>query len=126
MKWWSDDKAEGQKIRTAIVALHEGFHADVVQPYLAAWRQYVYRLSIALLTRARRAAADERRRLNSLNYGDLLNLTARVLRENVGVRTGAPAEVPASVRGRVPGHRSRAGRDRLLAGRGDRRRGYRR
>ena len=35
--------------------------------------------------RARRAAA-ERRRLNSLNYGDLLNLTARVLRENVGVR----------------------------------------
>ena len=26
------------------------------------------------------------RRLNSLNYGDLLNLTARVLRENVGVR----------------------------------------
>ena len=86
MKWWADDKAEGQKIRTAIVALHESFHADVVQPYLAAWRQYVYRLSIGLLTRARRAASDERRRLNSLNYGDLLNLTARVLRENVGVR----------------------------------------
>ena len=86
MKWWSDDKAEGQKIRAAIVALHEGFHADVVEPYLAAWRQYVYRLSIRLLTRARRAASDERRRLNSLNYGDLLNLTARVLRENVGVR----------------------------------------
>ena len=58
----------------------------MVEPYLAAWRQYVYRLSIRLLTRARRAASDERRRLNSLNYGDLLNLTARVLRENVGVR----------------------------------------
>ena len=86
MKWWSDDQAEGQKIRAAIVALHEDFHADVVEPYLAAWRQYVYRLSIRLLTRARRAASDERRRLNSLNYGDLLNLTARVLRENVGVR----------------------------------------
>src|SRR5204863_5691060 len=62
------------------------FHADVAQPYLSAWRQYVYRLSIGLLARARLAASDERRRLNSLNYGDLLNLTARVLRENVGVR----------------------------------------
>lgn len=58
----------------------------MVQPYLAAWRQYVYRLSICLLARARRAASDERRRLNLLNYGDLLNLTARVLRENVDVR----------------------------------------
>jgi ATP-dependent helicase/nuclease subunit A len=86
MTWWSDDRAEGRKIRAAIVALHEPFHTNVVEPYLAAWRQYVYRLSIRLLTRARRAASDERRRLNSLNYGDLLNLTARVLRENVGVR----------------------------------------
>ena len=86
MTWWSDDKAEGRKIRTAIVALHQGFREDVVEPYLAAWRQYIYSLSIRLLTRARRAASDERRRLNSLNYGDLLNLAARVLRENVGVR----------------------------------------
>jgi ATP-dependent helicase/nuclease subunit A len=86
MKWWSDDPAEGRRIRAAVVALHEEFHADVVEPYLAAWRQSVYRLSIRLLTRARHAASDERRRLNSLNYGDLLNLTARVLRENVGVR----------------------------------------
>ena len=51
-------------------------------PYLSQWRQYVYRLSVTLLTRAREHAASERRRLNSLNYGDLLNLTARVLREN--------------------------------------------
>jgi ATP-dependent helicase/nuclease subunit A len=46
----------------------------------------VYRLAIGLLTRARAFAASERRRLNSLNYSDLLHLTARVLRENVGVR----------------------------------------
>ena len=32
--------------------------------------------------------------------------------------TGTPAEVPVLVGRRVPGHRSRAGRDRLLAGRG--------
>ena len=58
----------------------------VVAPYLAEWRQYVYRLAIGLLTRARKTASDERRRLHSLNYGDLHHLTARVLRENVGVR----------------------------------------
>ena len=52
----------------------------------AQWRQYVYRLSVTLLTRARDYAAAERRRRNSLNYGDLLNLTARVLRENAQVR----------------------------------------
>ena len=39
----------------------------------------------AARARARHAAA-ERRRLNTLNYGDLLNLTARVLRENADVR----------------------------------------
>ena len=86
MKWWSDNPAGQKKIRAAIVALHEEFHAEVVAPYLAAWRHYVYRLSIRLLTRARTAAAAERRRLNTLNYGDLLNLTARVLRENATVR----------------------------------------
>ncbi len=53
---------------------------------MKAWRQYVYRLSVTLLTRAREYAATERRRLNSLNYGDLLILTAKVLRENAAVR----------------------------------------
>jgi len=39
-----------------------------------------------MLTRAREHAVHERRRLNTLNYGDLLNVTARVLRENAHVR----------------------------------------
>ena len=94
MKWWSVDHAEGRRIRAAITALHEDFHAAVVEPYLAAWRQYVYRLSIRLLTRARRAASDERRRLNALNYGDLLTLTARVLRENIDVRRALQQKYP--------------------------------
>jgi ATP-dependent helicase/nuclease subunit A len=85
-KWWADTSAEKKRYRDLIQDLHGSFHAAVVAPYLAQWRQYVYRLSIGLLTRARTDAAAERRRLNSLNYGDLLNLTARVLRENVGVR----------------------------------------
>ena len=85
-KWWAESTPEKKRIAAVVEALLEDFRTSVVVPYLAAWRQYIYKLSIRLLTRARRAASDERRRLNSLNYGDLLNLTARVLRENVGVR----------------------------------------
>src|SRR6185295_7001373 len=43
-------------------------------------------LSVGLLTRARAYAARERRLRNALNYGDLLNLAAKVLRENPQVR----------------------------------------
>jgi ATP-dependent helicase/nuclease subunit A len=66
--------------------LHEEFRASTVTPYLSRWRQYVYRLAVTLLTRARTHAAADRRRANTLNYGDLLILTARVLRENAEVR----------------------------------------
>ena len=86
MKWWADDLATRRKVKADVLALHENFRASVVTLYLSAWRQYVYRLSIGLLTRARENASDERRRLNVLNYGDLLTLTAKVLRQNVDVR----------------------------------------
>ena len=85
-KWWADSAAEKTRLRDLIQGLHEGFHTAVVEPYIAQWRQYVYRLSVTLLRRARESAAAERRRINSLNYGDLLNLTAKVLRENEPVR----------------------------------------
>jgi ATP-dependent helicase/nuclease subunit A len=85
-KWWSDSSAEKKRFRDVIQPLHAQFHAAVVEPYLAQWRQYVYGLSVGLLMRARKHAAAERRRLNTLNYGDLLNLTARVLRESKVVR----------------------------------------
>lgn len=83
---WAGDRAEQHRIRDVVCPLHAAFHAATVEPYLEAWRQYIYRLSVGLLTRARDYAARERRRLNSLNYGDLLNLTAKVLRENAQVR----------------------------------------
>ena len=84
---WADAPAEKKRLRDLIQPLHADFHASVVEPYLSQWRQYVYRLSVTLLARARDVAGSERRRLNTLNYGDLLNLTARVLRENSAVRT---------------------------------------
>lgn len=85
-KWWADSAAEKTRLRDLIQGLHEGFRTAVIEPYIAQWCQYVYRLSVTLLSRARESAAAERRRINSLNYGDLLNLTAKVLRENEPVR----------------------------------------
>lgn len=85
-KWWPGTSAETKRLRDQLGALHTGFRHETATPYVAQWRQYVYRLSVTLLARAREMAASERRRLNSLNYGDLLNLTAKVLRENAHVR----------------------------------------
>jgi ATP-dependent helicase/nuclease subunit A len=85
-KWWADSPAEKKRLRDLINPLHEQFLTDTVTPYLSQWCQYIYRLSVTLLTKAREHAARERRRLNALNYGDLLMLTARVLRENTAVR----------------------------------------
>ncbi len=83
---WGTTAAEKKHFKNLIEPLHAALLADVVSPYLTHWRQYVYRLSVTLLMRARQHAANERRRLNTLNYGDLLNLTAKVLRDNADVR----------------------------------------
>ncbi|HEV7838072.1 MAG TPA: UvrD-helicase domain-containing protein, partial [Gemmatimonadaceae bacterium] len=85
-KWWTEDAAEKKRLRDLINPLHADFVANTVAPFLSQWRQYVYRLSVTLLVRAREHAAIERRRLNSLNYGDLLILAARVLRDDAAVR----------------------------------------
>src|SRR3954469_4006546 len=83
---WSSSAAERRRLRDLINPLHAEFRQQVVDRYLAQWRQYVYRLAVTLLTRARAHAAAERRRQNTLNYGDLLTLTAKVLRDNPQVR----------------------------------------
>ena len=85
-KCWAHHKLTGREIAAKITALHQAFRTDVVEPFLAVWRQYIYRLSITLLTSAREHAAQARRRANSLNYDDLLQLTAKVLRGNADVR----------------------------------------
>ncbi|MEO8660738.1 MAG: UvrD-helicase domain-containing protein [Bryobacteraceae bacterium] len=83
---WGTSAAEKKRFKNLIEPLHADFRANVVTPYLSRWHQYIYRLAVTLLTQARNHAANERRRLNTLNYGDLLNLTAKVLRENAQVR----------------------------------------
>jgi ATP-dependent helicase/nuclease subunit A len=85
-KCWSDDAAAKKRLATEICDLHRMFRTDAVVPFLSAWRQYLYRLVVTLLTRARCYAAAERSRRNTLNYGDLLHMAARVLRGNPHVR----------------------------------------
>jgi ATP-dependent helicase/nuclease subunit A len=86
MSRWNLPRAEGYRLRDRIASLHEPFVAGTVKPYLAQWREYVYRLAVIVLTAARAHARSERRRLNTLNYGDLLTLTAEVLRHDGAVR----------------------------------------
>ena len=44
-KWWADSPAEKKRLRDLIeAAASTTFCTDVVEPYLAQWRQYVYRL----------------------------------------------------------------------------------
>ena len=56
-KWWADSPAQKKRLRDLINPLHEEFCTDTVTPYLSQWRQYVYRLSVTLLTQAREHAA---------------------------------------------------------------------
>ncbi len=85
-KWWSEDAARKKAINARVPVLHQTFRADVVGPFLTAWRQSLYAPCVRVLTRAREHAALERRRRNTLSFNDLLLLAARVLGENVAVR----------------------------------------
>ncbi len=86
LKHWPDDS--NSKVRTGAVAkgLHEAFRTDVVLPFIEAWRQYLYRVVVTLLSEARATAAAARMRRNTLNYNDLLFKSAKLLRERGDVR----------------------------------------
>jgi ATP-dependent helicase/nuclease subunit A len=81
-KWWPDGKAAKDKVQ----ALVEAFHREAL-PFLDAWYGYVYRLAVTLLLGGREHAAGARRKAVTLNYGDLLEYAARLLREAPEVRT---------------------------------------
>jgi ATP-dependent helicase/nuclease subunit A len=102
LKWWGRETAARQA--KALVA---GFAQETAAPFVQAWRQYRYRLALDCLADARREAAEARRRGVALNYEDLLQIAARLLRERPDVR------LALAVRRRVPGHRSHPGRGHL-------------
>lgn len=85
-KWWTGVTSDTQPLRRDIETLVEGFQAETVRPYLARWRHHVYRLAIAVLTDARAFARQERLDALTLDYGDLLQRAAGVLRQRPDVR----------------------------------------
>ena len=80
-KWWPRGKADKEKVEALFTALHrDGL------PFLDAWYRYVYRLTLTLLLEGREHAAAARRRAVTLNYNDLLQYAATLLRDNLEVR----------------------------------------
>jgi len=80
-KWWPRGKADKEKVAALFTALHR----DAL-PFLDAWYRYVYRLAVTLLLAGREHAAAARRRAVTLNYNDLLQYAATLLRDNLEVR----------------------------------------
>ena len=85
-KWWSDDANQKRVIKATVGQLLDKFRATTAHPFLSQWRHYVYALATILLEGARTHAREIRFRDLTLNYGDLLQSAAQVLRENGEVR----------------------------------------
>ena len=79
-KWWSGDSSRATSAALA-------FRDEVVRPVLGKWREYLYGVAVVVLTGARAHYAEQRRRLNVVNYVDLLGEAARLLREHPEVRS---------------------------------------
>ena len=72
--------------------LYQTFRDEVAAPFLDSWRQHVYGVVMPVLAQAREFYAADRRRLNVVNYVDLLSVAARLLRENPDVRRALQAK----------------------------------
>ena len=86
MKRWEGVTSNTRALRAELQELLGQFREAVVTPYLTAWRQHVYRLAIELLVDARDYAREVRFARLVLNYGDLLQRAAKLLREQPDVR----------------------------------------
>ena len=91
-KWWAETRTQQRAAKDEIERLLDAFHAATVAPFLAAWRHYRYRLAVTLLAGGRDFAQEARQRALTLNYGDLLAVAARLLREDRAVRSALQAK----------------------------------
>lgn len=85
-KYWSGTPTERKALKAKLDALMLAFQQTTVLPFLTAWRQYVYRLALTLVLQGRTHFATARRKALTLNYEDLLQTAAVLLRENEHVR----------------------------------------
>jgi ATP-dependent helicase/nuclease subunit A len=82
---WAAGARAGQAAKARIETLFAELQ-QVTRPFLDAWYQYVYRIAMSLLIEGHAHAAQARRRAVTLNYGDLLQYAAALLRDNLEVR----------------------------------------
>ncbi len=85
-KFWGVEVKREAAIGKQVAALVEEFHRATVEPFIRRWHAYLHRLAMVVLTDARDAFARDRRRLNLVNYVDLLRVTEAMLRRDAGVR----------------------------------------
>jgi ATP-dependent helicase/nuclease subunit A len=87
-KWWPGHSAQERKANAnAALELTRDFAEQTVQPFLHQWRAYLYSHCQRLFAKVRADFQAERQRTAQLDYSDLLYESARVLRENVRVRS---------------------------------------
>jgi ATP-dependent helicase/nuclease subunit A len=83
--WWVRTGLDGKAAKARIEDLFAELQ-QVTLPFLDAWYQYVYRRAMILLIEGRAHAAAARRQAVTLDYGDLLQYAAKLLRDNLEVR----------------------------------------
>jgi ATP-dependent exoDNAse (exonuclease V) beta subunit len=91
-KHWPGTSAERKALKGKLEAVTEAFVAETVNPFLRAWREYVYRISLELLAKGRAYVIGRRRRALLLNYEDLLQIVAVLLRTRSDVRRALQAK----------------------------------
>ena len=85
MSRWKEWHEDTKKLRDNIDCMLADLRG-AIGPFLEAWRHYVYRLAITLMVEGRVFAREHRYRALTLEYEDLLQCVARVLRSNLEVR----------------------------------------
>ena len=85
-KYWPGTPKERKELKAKLDALALAFQQTTVQPFLSAWRQYIYRLALTLILQGRTHFTTARQAALTLNYEDLLQTAALLLRENAHVR----------------------------------------
>jgi ATP-dependent helicase/nuclease subunit A len=88
-KWW-----RSKAVALEATGLVQQFQTEAITPFLTAWRRYLYRLIVTVASEARSFAAESRRRAAALNYEDLLQRTAEVLRSDLEVRESLQHKYP--------------------------------
>ena len=91
-RWWPGTTAQRRAAKDQVERLIDDLAASTAAPFLDAWRHHRYRLAVTLLLGGRDFAQTARRRALTLNYGDLLAVAARLLREDRDVRRALQAK----------------------------------